>query len=88
MAWVLGWGGVAGRQCRVEAEVDGRVPVVSEPRTAGVWPNGMGRHRQMAVSQQNTMKQYTTPTLLPQRQTRMGGPGDDLGTPAAVEEPL
>ncbi|KAJ1165871.1 hypothetical protein NDU88_006288 [Pleurodeles waltl] len=43
--------------------------------------------RQTTVSQGNTIETYTTPSPLP-HQTRVGGPGDELGTPAAVEEPL
>ncbi|KAJ1213199.1 hypothetical protein NDU88_000838 [Pleurodeles waltl] len=39
----------------------------------------MGRHRQTAVSQGNTVEQYTTPAPLPQCQARMGGPRDDVG---------
>ncbi|KAJ1157157.1 hypothetical protein NDU88_009872 [Pleurodeles waltl] len=48
----------------------------------------MGWHRQAASSQGNTREQYTTPTPLPQCQTCVGGPGEVLGTPATVEEPL
>ncbi|KAJ1115137.1 hypothetical protein NDU88_003363 [Pleurodeles waltl] len=33
------------------------------------------------------MEQYTTHTLLPQRQTHMGGSGEALDTPATVGEP-
>ncbi|KAJ1131885.1 hypothetical protein NDU88_010216 [Pleurodeles waltl] len=39
----------------------------------------------MAASQGNTMEQYTTPAPLPQRQTRVGGSGDDLSMPAAIQ---
>ncbi|KAJ1194082.1 hypothetical protein NDU88_003377 [Pleurodeles waltl] len=46
----------------------------------------MGRHRQMAAAQGSTIEQYTTPASLMQRQMWMSEPGDDLGTPAAVEE--
>ncbi|KAJ1209440.1 hypothetical protein NDU88_004818 [Pleurodeles waltl] len=47
----------------------------------------MGRHRQSVPSQGNTMEQYTTPILLPQRQTRMGGLGEALEAPATMGEP-
>ncbi|KAJ1099971.1 hypothetical protein NDU88_005062 [Pleurodeles waltl] len=48
----------------------------------------MGGHRQATAPQVNTMEQHTTPTPLPQRQTRMEGPGEVPGTQATVEEPL
>ncbi|KAJ1129720.1 hypothetical protein NDU88_008086 [Pleurodeles waltl] len=48
----------------------------------------MGRHRQTTPSQGNTMEQYTTPTPLPQHQTRMGGSAEALVVPATAEEPL
>ncbi|KAJ1135351.1 hypothetical protein NDU88_001791 [Pleurodeles waltl] len=47
----------------------------------------MGRHWQATALQGNTMEQYTTPTSLPQHQTRVGRTGEALGTPAIIEEP-
>ncbi|KAJ1203382.1 hypothetical protein NDU88_007169 [Pleurodeles waltl] len=47
----------------------------------------MGRHRQTAALQGNTMEEYPTPVPLPQRQTRFGRPKGVLGTPVSVEEP-
>ncbi|KAJ1123013.1 hypothetical protein NDU88_001486 [Pleurodeles waltl] len=47
----------------------------------------MGRHRQSTPSQGNTMEEYTTPTLLPQRQTRTGGSGEALEEPTTAGEP-
>ncbi|KAJ1130617.1 hypothetical protein NDU88_008968 [Pleurodeles waltl] len=47
----------------------------------------MGRHQQTAPLQGNTMEQYTTPMLLPQRQTRMGELGEALDAPATAGEP-
>ncbi|KAJ1082972.1 hypothetical protein NDU88_003133 [Pleurodeles waltl] len=47
----------------------------------------MGRHRQAAMLQGNTMEQYTTPVPLPQRQTRSRVTGDVLSMPVTAEEP-
>ncbi|KAJ1129589.1 hypothetical protein NDU88_007956 [Pleurodeles waltl] len=47
----------------------------------------MGRHRQAVPSQGNTLEQYTTSTLLPQRLTRLGGPGEPFEEPATGGEP-
>ncbi|KAJ1088939.1 hypothetical protein NDU88_002093 [Pleurodeles waltl] len=41
----------------------------------------------MVAAQGNTILQYTTPTPLPHRQTQLGEPGEDLGTPVTAEEP-
>ncbi|KAJ1196930.1 hypothetical protein NDU88_000793 [Pleurodeles waltl] len=47
----------------------------------------MGRHRQAATLQGNTMEQYTTPVPLPQCQTCSGESGDVLSMPVTAEEP-
>ncbi|KAJ1154192.1 hypothetical protein NDU88_006946 [Pleurodeles waltl] len=48
----------------------------------------MGRHKRTDASQGNTMEQYTTPVILPQRVARLGVSGDAVGTPLNTEELL
>ncbi|KAJ1192359.1 hypothetical protein NDU88_001669 [Pleurodeles waltl] len=47
----------------------------------------MGRHRQAVALQGKTMEQYIMPAPVLQHQTRLGGTGDGLSTPATTEEP-
>ncbi|KAJ1112839.1 hypothetical protein NDU88_001100 [Pleurodeles waltl] len=47
----------------------------------------MGHHKWMDASQGNTMEQYTTPMVVPQRGARLEVSGDAVGTPLNTDKP-
>ncbi|KAJ1163139.1 hypothetical protein NDU88_003602 [Pleurodeles waltl] len=85
IAWVLDHGTrlIDG----AEAQVDGSRPVGPGPQRnsweVALW-DGEAQAVGVVAGEHNGTVHY--PVMLPKRQTRLGRLGDDLGTPAAVEE--